>query len=71
MGKEVCIVKKAFLRAAVLAAALILTLSISPAARGESAVFSIFSEVTISPSPAPTATPTLAAPPVISPAPSA
>lgn len=49
MGKEVCIVKKAFLRAAVLAAALILTLSISPAARGESAVFSIFSEVTISP----------------------
>ena len=34
MGKEVCIVKKAFLRAAVLAAALILTLSISPAARG-------------------------------------
>ena len=52
MGKEVCIVKKAFLRAAVLAAALILTLSISPAARGESAVFSIFSEVTISPSPA-------------------
>ena len=71
MGKEVCIVKKAFLRAAVLAAALILTLSISPAARGENAVFSIFSEVTISPSPAPTATPTLAAPPVISPAPSA
>ena len=71
MGKEVCIVKKAFLRAAVLAAALILTLSISPAARGDSAVFSIFSEVTISPSPAPTATPTLAAPPVISPAPSA
>ena len=60
--------KTAFLRAALVTAALLLTLSLSPDALGEYAVFSIFSEVTISPSPAPTAAPSTISTPSSSPA---